>query len=120
VRFVSSELEGYAVSVNLPWYQQATGLELHPKSDAGFAGLNGEGGLLVGFQRVDGYRAPSWPGQGVPQQLHICFKVDETLDQAEAKLLKLGAGKPNRQPDAIKYRVLTDPVGHPFCVVSTE
>ncbi|MFE3414218.1 VOC family protein [Streptomyces mirabilis] len=101
------------------FYQQATGLELHPKSDAEFAGLNGEGGLLVGFQRVDDYRAPSWPDQTVPQQLHICFKVEETLDQAEAKLLELGAGKPEHQLDEAKYRVLTDPAGHPFCVVSS-
>lgn len=49
------------------FYQQATGLELHPKSDAGFAGLNGEHGLLIGFQRVEDYRAPGWPGQIVPR-----------------------------------------------------
>ncbi|WP_030682506.1 VOC family protein [Streptomyces cellulosae] len=100
------------------FYQQATGLELHPKSDAEFAGLNGENGLLLGFQQVDGYRAPSWPDQTVPQQLHICFKIDEDLDEAEARLLELGAGKPDHQPhDAARARVLTDPDGHPFCLV---
>jgi hypothetical protein len=100
------------------FYQQATGLGLHPKSDAEFAGLNGEDGLLLGFQRVDAYRAPSWPDQTVPQQLHICFKVDEDLDEAEARLLGLGAGKPDHQPhEAARARVLTDPVGHPFCVI---
>jgi predicted enzyme related to lactoylglutathione lyase len=99
------------------FYQQATGLEPHPKSDANFAGLTREDGLFIGFQQVDDYRAPSWPDQIVPQQLHICFKAVEELDEAEAQLLELGAGKPER-PDEGRYRVLTDPAGHPFCIVS--
>ncbi|MGW7281997.1 VOC family protein [Streptomyces sp. NPDC054844] len=98
------------------FYQQATGLEPHPNSDADFAGLNREDGLFIGFQRVDDYRAPLWPGQSVPQQLHLCFHVAD-LDEAEALLLELGAGKPDHQPhEAARARVLTDPVGHPFCI----
>ncbi|MYY03298.1 MULTISPECIES: VOC family protein [unclassified Streptomyces] len=100
------------------FYQQATGFEPHPKSDAEFAGLNREDGLFIGFQRVEDYRAPSWPGQIVPQQLHICFKVRESLDEAEARLLELGAGKPDHQPHGDKARVLTDPAGHPFCIIA--
>ena len=45
------------------FYQQATGLELVPESDDDFAGLAGDGGLFIGFQRVDDYRAAQWPGQ---------------------------------------------------------
>ncbi|SMF68780.1 VOC family protein [Streptomyces sp. Amel2xC10] len=100
------------------FYQQATGLEPHPQSDADFAGLNGEHGLFIGFQRVDDHRAPSWPDQTVPQQLHICFKVDEDLDAAEARLLELGASKPDHQPHRDRARVLTDPAGHPFCIIA--
>jgi hypothetical protein len=89
------------------FYQQATDLELHPESDADFAGLNWGEGLMIGFQRVDDYRAPSWPDQTVPQQLHICFKVDEELDEAEARLLELGASKPDHQPhNEARARVL--------------
>ncbi|MFJ8147132.1 VOC family protein [Streptomyces sp. NPDC096048] len=98
------------------FYRQATGLEPHPESGADFAGLNREDGLFIGFQRVDDYRAPVWPGQSVPQQLHLCFNVAD-LDEAEALLLELGAGKPDHQPhEAARARVLTDPVGHPFCI----
>ncbi|MFD5192296.1 VOC family protein [Streptomyces sp. NPDC058357] len=100
------------------FYQEATGFEPHPKSDAEFAGLNREDGLFIGFQRVEDYQAPSWPDQIVPQQLHICFKVAESLDEAEARLLELGAGKPDHQPHGDKARVLTDPAGHPFCIVT--
>ncbi|MFI6283424.1 VOC family protein [Streptomyces sp. NPDC051018] len=100
------------------FYQQATGLSSHPKSDADFAGLNGDDGLFIGFQRVDDYQAPSWPDQTVPQQLHVCFKVED-LDQAEARLLELGAKKPEQQPNKDKWRVLIDPAGHPFCLVTS-
>jgi len=99
------------------FYQQATGLGLHPKSNADFAGLDCEDEIFIGFQRVDGYRAPLWPDQTVPQQLHMCFKVKQGLDQVEARLLGLGAGRPDHQPHGTKARVLTDPVGHPFCIV---
>jgi len=97
------------------FYQQATGLELVPESGSDFAGLAGEGGLFIGFQRVEGYRAPQWPGQVVPQQFHLDFGVDD-LDQAEAMLLELGAAKPALQPGGGQWRVFTDPAGHPFCL----
>jgi hypothetical protein len=98
------------------FYQQATGLGLHPESNAEFAALESAGGLSIGFQRVDGHRPPSWPHPAVPQQLHCCFRVVD-LDEAEAGLLELGAGKPERQPNEGRWRVLTDPAGHPFCIV---
>ncbi|MFE5144009.1 VOC family protein [Streptomyces fagopyri] len=120
---MSPQLQLVAITRDCPdplalaaFYRQATSLELHPKSDADFAGLNGEHGLLIGFQRVDAYQAPSWPDQIVPQQLHICFKIDEDLGETEARLLELGADKPDHQPHGDKARVLTDPAGHPFCV----
>jgi catechol 2,3-dioxygenase-like lactoylglutathione lyase family enzyme len=97
------------------FYQQATGLELVPESDDDFAGLAGDGGLFIGFQRVDDYRAPQWPGQSVPQQFHLDFGVDD-LDEAESLLLGLGAAKPGFQPGGDQWRVFTDPAGHPFCL----
>ncbi|MBU3068154.1 VOC family protein [Nocardia sp. NEAU-G5] len=97
------------------FYREATGFELHPKSGPDFAGLNRADGLFLGFQRVDGYQAPQWPAQTVPQQIHLDFKVVD-LDQAEAKLLALGATKPDYQPAGDWFRVLIDPAGHPFCL----
>ena len=64
------------------FYRRATGLEAVPESDDDFAGLTREDGLFIGFQRVDDYQAPRWPGQSVPQQLHLDFAVDD-LDQAK-------------------------------------
>jgi catechol 2,3-dioxygenase-like lactoylglutathione lyase family enzyme len=99
------------------FYQQATGLELHPKSNGDFAGVTREDGLGIGFQRVDDYQAPRWPGQAVPQQSHLDFAVDD-LDEAEALLLRLGAAKPEYQPGGDRWRVFTDPAGHPFCLIA--
>lgn len=65
------------------FYQAATGLAPHPRSNAEFASLGGGDGISLGFQRVDDYRAPSWPDQDVPQQLHCCFRVAD-LEEAEA------------------------------------
>ncbi|WP_329472625.1 VOC family protein [Streptomyces sp. NBC_01723] len=98
------------------FYQKAAGLEPHPESNAEFAGLVCADGLFIGFQRVDGHRAPRRPDQTVPQQLHLDFAVDD-LDEAEARLLGLGAGRPDHQPNEERWRVLTDPAGHPFCIV---
>ncbi|MFJ9608891.1 VOC family protein [Kitasatospora sp. NPDC101176] len=98
------------------FYRQATGFEPHPKSDAEFSGLTRGDGLFIGFQRVDGYRTPQWPGQDVPQQIHLDFEVDD-LDAAEAMLLELGAVRPGHQPlGGDRVRVLLDPAGHPFCL----
>jgi catechol 2,3-dioxygenase-like lactoylglutathione lyase family enzyme len=99
------------------FYQHATGLELVPESDDDFAGLYGKDGLLIGFQRVNEYQAPRWPGQSVPQQFHLDFGVDD-LDEAEAVLLELGAAKPGFQPGGDRWRVFTDPAGHPFCLTA--
>jgi catechol 2,3-dioxygenase-like lactoylglutathione lyase family enzyme len=98
------------------FYQAATGLEPHPRSNAEFASLGGGDGFSLGFQRVDDYRAPIWPGQDVPQQLHCCFRGAD-LGEAEARLLELGAARPERQPNETRWRVFTDPAGHPFCIV---
>lgn len=49
------------------FYRQATGLELHPKSNSDFAGLTRKDGLAIGFQRVADYQAPRWPVRSTNQ-----------------------------------------------------
>lgn len=71
----------------------------------------------IGFQRVENYRAPQWPNQQVPQQLHLDFAVED-LDAAVALMLSLGATRPEHQPGGDRCRVLLDPAGHPFCLLS--
>lgn len=68
----------------------------------------------IGFQRVEDYRAPVWPGQDVPQQMHLDVMVED-LDEAEQQTLDLGATKAEHQPGT-SFRVFLDPAGHPFCL----
>ena len=70
---------------------------------------------LLAFQLVDDYRAPEWPGQLVPQQIHLDVKVDD-LDVGEQAVLAIGATATGSTTDT--FRVYLDPAGHPFCLVS--
>ncbi|MCS5716140.1 VOC family protein [Herbiconiux sp. CPCC 205716] len=70
---------------------------------------------LLAFQRVDDYRAPDWPGQSVPQQLHLDVKVAD-LDEGERAVLAIGATPTGSGTDT--FRVYLDPAGHPFCLVA--
>ncbi|WP_329287281.1 VOC family protein [Streptomyces sp. NBC_00691] len=98
------------------FYHRATGWPLHPRSDGEFAGVGGgEDGPVLGFQRVDEHRPPTWPGREVPQQLHLDFDVDD-LDEAVARLVEWGATVPEAQPRPDLWRVVLDPAGHPFCL----
>jgi hypothetical protein len=75
----------------------------------------GDARHLLSFRRVKDCRPPQWPGQIVPQQMHIDVKVDD-LDSAETAVLApgataIGSGSP-------VYRVYLDPAGHPFCLIN--
>jgi predicted enzyme related to lactoylglutathione lyase len=79
-----------------------------------WAHVRADYGDSIGFQLVQDYRPPQWPGQQLPQQMHIDVMVDD-LDVAEAAVLELGATKHEHQPGET-FRVFLDPAGHPFCL----
>ena len=80
----------------------------------GWADVRADYGQCLSFQQVKDYTPPDWPGQQVPQQMHLDVIVDD-FDIAEAEILKLGATKPEHQPGTT-FRVFLDPAGHPFCL----
>ena len=96
------------------FYQEMTGMQLGYSAD-GFVALTDGSGCDLGFQRVDGYRAPRWPGQDVPQQFHLDLRVSD-LEAATELALGLGASVAEPQPDDATWRVMLDPDGHPFCL----
>jgi len=73
-----------------------------------------DGNNCIGFQQVEDYRAPQWPGQDLPQQMHLDVMVRD-LDEGEREALALGAVKADHQPGT-DFRVFLDPAGHPFCL----
>ncbi|WP_328902113.1 MULTISPECIES: VOC family protein [unclassified Streptomyces] len=100
------------------FYHRFAGFEIS-FSTAEFAGLTVPDGPGIGFQRVADYRRPDWPGQSVPQQLHLDFAVDD-VTAAEKKAVELGASVPAEQPGGERWRVLLDPAGHSFCLSATN
>jgi predicted enzyme related to lactoylglutathione lyase len=79
-----------------------------------WADIRAEYGQCISFQQVEDYSPPRWPGQEIPQQMHLDVMVDD-LDTAEAAVLELGATKHEHQPGKT-FRVFLDPAGHPFCL----
>jgi predicted enzyme related to lactoylglutathione lyase len=115
-----------AVAVDCPdpvllaeFYAELLGgqVEVDP-DDPDWIEVHGFEGTPLAFQRVEDYRAPQWPGQESPQQLHLDFDVDD-IEADEKRVLELGATVLERtdqlHPDA-NWRVYADPAGHPFCL----
>ena len=75
-----------------------------------------EGRTSLGFQRIDDYVAPTWPGGAHPQQFHLDLAV-ESIEKAEPAVLALGARVADEQPSETgSFKVYLDPAGHPFCL----
>lgn len=73
--------------------------------------------VLLSFQQAADYQPPTWPERDRPQQFHLDVTVETSqIDEAERKVLALGARKHERQPGD-NWRVYVDPVGHLFCFV---
>ncbi|MFH9573589.1 VOC family protein [Streptomyces sp. NPDC017454] len=97
------------------FYGEALGLPVAFSTDD-FVLLGGQDGAAgLGFNRLADYRRPTWPDPAQEKQAHIDLGADD-LDTAEARLIALGATKPDVQPAPDRWRVLLDPAGHPFCV----
>jgi predicted enzyme related to lactoylglutathione lyase len=96
------------------FYHELLGWEITHTQDE-YAMISPPAGAPIGFGKVEDYRAPRWPDADSPKQFHLDLYVDE-LDKAEQQAVELGAGKPEFQPGADRWRVMTDPAGHPFCL----
>jgi catechol 2,3-dioxygenase-like lactoylglutathione lyase family enzyme len=82
-------------------------------ADGHWVDLLGPGGVTISFQRVENYRAPEWPGQEVPQQLHLDLRIAD-LAAGRERALSLGAKLLDDQGET--FHVYADPAGHPFCL----
>jgi predicted enzyme related to lactoylglutathione lyase len=92
----------------------STMLDWKTEVQADWVDIRADYGQCISFQKVEGYAAPTWPSQEVPQQMHLDVVVDD-LDTAEAEVIALGATKAEYQPGTT-FRVMLDPAGHPFCL----
>ena len=93
------------------FYSELSGWPLHDRSDDTWVQLDTGREWTLAFQRVDGYRAPAWPHQDVPQQFHLDFDVAD----GDRQLLANGDSTAAHQPGTT-LAVFADPAGHPFCL----
>jgi hypothetical protein len=73
--------------------------------------------IWLSTMKVPDYRAPTWPSNEVPKQIHLNLAVDD-LEAAVREAVKLGARLAPDQPAPDEFRVLLDPAGHPFCLTT--
>ena len=84
-------------------------------------------GWRLGFEPVAGHRAPTWPSQELPQQLHLDFQVPDVA-AAALRAESLGATRAGAGTDTVrdedgddqKLIVMADPAGHTFCLCANE
>lgn len=91
------------------FYAELTGWEI-VRNDPDWITLRTGDGQDIAFQQAPDHVAPRWPGQELPQQVHLDLLVDDHEAAAE-RAISLGATRLGEGPSWI---TLADPAGHPF------
>jgi catechol 2,3-dioxygenase-like lactoylglutathione lyase family enzyme len=97
------------------FYCQVLGMRINEDIDGWVVIGSAPGSRELAFQRAADWIPPQWPDPAYPQQMHLDIRVRDA-DQAEQELLALGATRVPGERET-GFRVFTDPVGHPFCIV---
>ena len=98
------------------FYGEVTGWKTTYQDDD-FVYLGDGDSLQLGFQRIAEYQGPGWPD--ARKHFHLELVVAD-IESAAKEMRAQGAARPDFQPGAGDYLVLTDPAGHPFCVTTAD
>jgi hypothetical protein len=117
-------LDGTDVRALAEFYREMFGLAYRPgdepPADKDWLVLRNPGGISLAFQQVEELPPSTWPGNEVPQQLHLDTVVPDeaALDAQHERALALGARLlfDRRDDREEPLRVYADPAGHPFCI----
>jgi hypothetical protein len=69
----------------------------------------------MAFQLAPNLVPPTWPDPAVPQQFHLDVTVPD-LEDAERRVLAIGARLTGQPEQPATFRAYLDPSGHPFCL----
>lgn len=98
-----------------PFYCALLGLEeAFATADRSVICLSGAGPMLS-LMQADEFTAPQWPHGPQRAQMHLDLAAED-LDAAVAAVLGIGAREAEVQPEPSAWRVMLDPIGHPFCL----
>jgi extradiol dioxygenase family protein len=78
--------------------------------------LTDPAGRRIAFQRAPEHEPPQFPDPQGSQQFHLDIEVDD-IDEAEPKVLNLGATRVQDAQEDDDFRVYRDIAGHTFCLV---
>jgi hypothetical protein len=78
--------------------------------------LKNPAGRRLAFQLAPDHEPPDFPDPRGSQQFHLDVEVLD-VDDAESKVLALGATRVTEAIGEDNFRVYRDPAGHPFCLV---
>lgn len=91
------------------FYVDLTGWEV-VRRESDWIAIRATDGQEVGFQLAPDHVPPAWPGQDLPQQMHLDLQVEDT-EAAARRAVDLGA---TRLAEGETWVTLADPAGHPF------
>ena len=78
--------------------------------------LTDPAGRRLAFQYSPQHQPPKFPDPAGSQQFHLDVLIDD-VDDAERKVLGLGATRVDGAVGEDRFRVFRDPAGHTFCLV---
>lgn len=99
------------------FYQSILGGEVR-KADDTWSTLTDPSGLRLAFQLSPEHEPPTFPDPAGSQQFHLDIQVaDDRVDDAERRVVELGATRVTDADEDGTFRVFRVPAGHTFCLV---
>ncbi|MDX1884703.1 VOC family protein [Mycolicibacterium sp. 120270] len=99
------------------FYQAVLGGDVE-KDDDTWVTLIDPSGRRLAFQLSPEHEPPTFPDPRGSQQFHLDIQVpDDDVDDAERKVIELGATRVTGAEENGTFRVFRDPAGHTFCLV---
>jgi hypothetical protein len=99
------------------FYQGLLGGDIEKDNDT-WVTLSDPSGRRLAFQLSPEHEPPTFPDTHGSQQFHLDIQVaDDDVDDAERRVVELGATRVGDADEDDTFRVFRDPAGHTFCLV---
>jgi catechol-2,3-dioxygenase len=97
------------------FYAGLLGGAVHAEDDT-WVVLTDPDGRRFAFQYSPQHEPPRFPDPRGSQQFHLDILIDD-IDDAEQRVLELGATRVHDAVGEDRFKVFRDPAGHTFCLV---
>lgn len=98
------------------FYKELLGGTVSAEDDDTWQVLTDPDGRRLAFQYSPEHEPPRFPDPRGSQQFHLDVLVDD-VDDAERKVLEIGATRVTDAVGETQFKVFRDPAGHTFCLV---